>query len=201
MEAPAYLPYLNFVEDIIAFVNQVLAIIFFAHLIFCVFFQPKKLKFTSKLPSIMLMFILNHLFWSCTAIPYRAYMAIGWRVDHNEYNPYLIFWLALSMNAYMVVSPLQKNRIVKLTIIAEVLFNVLPAWSSALYNNLFAADIANYLGQYVGMSMTCDAAMCSIVYSVVFLKNNVLTFRRLGVGNTNTTAAWATASMSRNSSR
>ncbi|KAI1703735.1 DAF-16/FOXO Controlled, germline Tumor affecting [Ditylenchus destructor] len=298
MHIPPYLPYLNFVENIIGFTNQAVAIIFFSHLVYCAFFKPKKLKM-DKLPNLMLMFMLNHLFWSCITIPYQAYMAIDWHPDRNEYNVYTIFWLGLFMNAYMVITPLQvlfltldrclilmfahlynerqrrllfvvscisqlcfvamifticlmelplqldkvkecdsypclavkskslhlfyskiiigllnvilgiafffalrkrntkqiKNRIVKVTIVAEILFNVLPAWSSALFNNLFADNIANYLGQYVGMSVTCDAAMCSIVYSIIFLKSNVLTFSRLSIVTTTKTTPIASTSI------
>ncbi|KAI1731270.1 hypothetical protein Ddc_00075 [Ditylenchus destructor] len=197
MYLPPYLPYLNFVENIIGFTDQAVAIGFFSHLMYCAFFVPKKLK-VERLPRLMLMYMLNHLIFSCITIPYQAYMAIDWHVE-NAYNPYMIFWLGLTMNVYMVVTPLQKNRIIKFTIMAEILFNVLPAWSSALFNNLFADNIANYLGQYVGMCATCDAVMCSIVYSAIFLRSG-LSFSRVSTVST-VSQSWATSSVSNKGSR
>ncbi|KAI1718280.1 DAF-16/FOXO Controlled, germline Tumor affecting [Ditylenchus destructor] len=301
MYIPPYLPYLNFVENIIGFTDQAVAIGFFSHLMYCAFFVPKKLK-VERLPRLMLMYMLNHLIFSCITIPYQGYMAIDWHVE-NAYNPYMIFWLGLTMNVYMVVTPLQvlfltldrclilmfaeyyqerqkrllfvvcllcifgfgamvyviclmelplpldkvkqcdsypclaskskslhvfyckiifgllnvilgavfffalrkrnskqiKNRIIKFTIMAEILFNVLPAWSSALFNNLFADNIANYLGQYVGMCATCDAVMCSIVYSAIFLRNG-LSFSRVSTMST-VSQSWATSSVSNKGSR
>ncbi|KAI1701478.1 DAF-16/FOXO Controlled, germline Tumor affecting [Ditylenchus destructor] len=273
MVVPFYLTYLNFAENIIGFLNQATAIVLFSHLLYCVFFKPRKLK-VEKLPSLMLMYILSHWFWCCITIPIQAYMAIMWRPDRNEYNPYLIFWIGFWLNGYMVSNPLQvffltldrcliltfaetyndhrrriifivscssviiflafafiisllelpldldkvknctsypcvvikfkglhvyyskivigtlnvifgvgffialkrrnskqiKNRIVTVTILAEIFFNVLPGYCSSLFNSISGDNIANYLGQFVGMFLTCDALFCSIIYSRIFLR-------------------------------
>ncbi|KAI1713408.1 cytochrome p450 domain-containing protein [Ditylenchus destructor] len=63
-----------------------------------------------------------------------------------------------------------KNRIVTVTILAEIFFNVLPGYCSSLFNSISGDNIANYLGQFVGTFLTCDALFCSIIYSMIFLR-------------------------------
>ncbi|KAI1696687.1 hypothetical protein Ddc_20219 [Ditylenchus destructor] len=64
-----------------------------------------------------------------------------------------------------------RDRVVKFTIIIEVLLNVIPSFFFYILNLVTSGVIANYVGGLGGTLVTLDAALCAIFYSVILLKH------------------------------
>ncbi|KAI1705939.1 hypothetical protein Ddc_15544 [Ditylenchus destructor] len=62
-----------------------------------------------------------------------------------------------------------KNRIVKYTIALEIIFDAGPALISFIFNLIVGATTSQYIGPYVLLFTTLDAAICSVLYSKTLL--------------------------------
>uniref|UniRef100_A0A915D9W8 G-protein coupled receptors family 1 profile domain-containing protein n=1 Tax=Ditylenchus dipsaci TaxID=166011 RepID=A0A915D9W8_9BILA len=65
---------------------------------------------------------------------------------------------------------LGKNRAVKVTLVVEICFNILPTFFNFFSSIISSEPLNNYLGQYVEMFCMLDAACCSILYTLIFIK-------------------------------
>ncbi|KAI1710424.1 hypothetical protein DdX_10785 [Ditylenchus destructor] len=61
------------------------------------------------------------------------------------------------------------NRIVKITVIAEVCCNVTPSVGNSLFNKVTGLNIGDYAGPYVAMLFVMETAFCSARYTTIFL--------------------------------
>ncbi|KAI1701729.1 hypothetical protein DdX_15901 [Ditylenchus destructor] len=81
-----------------------------------------------------------------------------------------------SITAMLLELPLQmqackKNLVVRNTVIFDFFLCVVPNYFSVLFNLIADETSANYLGQYVMLLGSVNAAICGLYYSAVFLRN------------------------------
>ena len=66
---------------------------------------------------------------------------------------------------------LQKNRAIKIVIVLEFCFNIVPSYIAGIYNTAMGKSLSTLIGQYPTTASALDMFFCSLFYSRVLLKS------------------------------
>ncbi|KAF7638061.1 hypothetical protein Mgra_00002514 [Meloidogyne graminicola] len=113
---------------------------------------------------------------SCLMIKYRNILQLSTKMIIGTFN--VIFCLLfLYLLAKSGKGKNLKNRVVKYTIMLEILFNVLPGYSAVIFNVITGIPSSIYIGEFALVFCAIDAAICSSIYLKLFLvKKNTTSF-------------------------
>ncbi|KAI1717183.1 hypothetical protein DdX_06916 [Ditylenchus destructor] len=110
MAGGVYLRYLNFAENLIILISQLITITLFANLIYKSRFRRGSIQIKGGLSHSLLAFLCAHVVLSSLSLPMSIYLVINWTLPSNpqisHYTPYLLYWLGLWMSAYITAGPL-----------------------------------------------------------------------------------------------
>ncbi|KAI1713132.1 hypothetical protein DdX_09204 [Ditylenchus destructor] len=89
----------------------------------------------------------------------------------EAFNLILSVYFLYAMRQYKFVQAqaIMVNRIVKITVILEMIFNVIPTFTGMVFNQVVGVSLGTYIGPYVNMCFLFHAAICSVFYTKVFL--------------------------------
>ncbi|KAI1732626.1 hypothetical protein Ddc_01502 [Ditylenchus destructor] len=83
------------------------------------------------------------------------------------------FFIMLSKCKHVHVKSRTRNHVVKITLILEIVFNILPTITGTIFNTIVGKSLGTYIGSYVNMTFLIHAAICSILYTTIFLSKAV----------------------------
>lgn len=110
MAGGVYLRYLNFAENLIILISQLITITLFTNLIYQSRFRHGSIQIKGGLSHSLLSFLCAHVVLSSLSLPMSIYLVINWTLPSNpqisHYTPYLLYWLGLWMSAYITAGPL-----------------------------------------------------------------------------------------------
>ncbi|KAI1706653.1 hypothetical protein DdX_12863 [Ditylenchus destructor] len=112
---------------------------------------------------------------SCTNIKYHGasqqYMKISLAVVNVVCTTYFYYAL-LTFKTFNGTQGLLtvKNRVVLVTTLSELLFNILPLAFSIIFTKVTGESSANFFGNYGMTLFSLDAMICSLFYTRVYLK-------------------------------
>ncbi|KAI1695100.1 hypothetical protein Ddc_21523 [Ditylenchus destructor] len=100
------------------------------------------------------------LVYSCLAVKYKLMCQTYFKLAAGFVNIFCncLFFLFTYKSKVNI-----KNRVVKISLVVELLFNILPMIT-------FNIPISDYAGPYATMFNTMDAAICGVFYSYIFLR-------------------------------
>ncbi|KAI1693243.1 hypothetical protein Ddc_23015 [Ditylenchus destructor] len=81
----------------------------------------------------------------------------------NLFSSILLFYLLKKARTKL------SDRVVKMTISLEICLNIVPGYFAYLFNIAVGEPSYNYFGNYVGVLLNMDAAICGVYYSVILL--------------------------------
>ncbi|KAI1695391.1 hypothetical protein Ddc_21267 [Ditylenchus destructor] len=62
-----------------------------------------------------------------------------------------------------------RNRVIKLTLLAEIVLIIFPTYIATIFNTVTGASIVNYLGNFNSTPFMVHAALCGVMYTKIFL--------------------------------
>uniref|UniRef100_A0A915EBL0 Serpentine receptor class gamma n=1 Tax=Ditylenchus dipsaci TaxID=166011 RepID=A0A915EBL0_9BILA len=98
---PTYLPYLLLLQTISIVIFQLITISCMSVLLFSNFFLKRRLKVA--LSTSIIIYLLVHVIFSLTALPYGFYNIFVW--TSTSLNPYILFYTGSSTYAYYYLTP------------------------------------------------------------------------------------------------
>uniref|UniRef100_A0A915CVW9 Uncharacterized protein n=1 Tax=Ditylenchus dipsaci TaxID=166011 RepID=A0A915CVW9_9BILA len=108
--------------------------------------------------------------FACMMIKYHEKTQLYCKLLFGCVNTILSFLFFLRINKKSAKNI--KNRAVKITLIVEICFNILPTFFNFILSIIVSEPLNNYLGQYVEMFCMMDAACCSVLYTLIFVKKH-----------------------------
>ncbi|KAI1698140.1 hypothetical protein Ddc_19283 [Ditylenchus destructor] len=106
--------------------------------------------------------------FSCLLVKHRLLPNTNFRLAVQLAN--FIFGSFFLLSLRSLNSNRTKNLVVRNTFMFAIFLCMVPNYFSVLFNLIADETSANYLGQYVMMLGSMDAALCGVYYSAVFLR-------------------------------
>uniref|UniRef100_A0A915CVS0 G-protein coupled receptors family 1 profile domain-containing protein n=1 Tax=Ditylenchus dipsaci TaxID=166011 RepID=A0A915CVS0_9BILA len=106
--------------------------------------------------------------FTCVLVKYRNLPQLFAKVVFATANVLFsaIFFYLLKKNVQSKVN----DRVVKNTILLEIVFDVIPAYSAFCFNMIAGEPSANYVGQFAITACVLDAAFCAVFYSIAMFR-------------------------------
>jgi hypothetical protein len=67
---------------------------------------------------------------------------------------------------------LQKNRVVKFTIVCEIVLDLIPTYTGFLFNLIAGYSGSSVIGDYIGIGVAVEAAFCGVYYWRLFVRGS-----------------------------
>ncbi|KAI1708502.1 hypothetical protein DdX_11890 [Ditylenchus destructor] len=106
----------------------------------------------------------------CLLIKFKAMPILGIKMVYTTLNLILSCYF---FNLLRKQRNFKKNdRVIRATVISDICLNIIPTYFFVAYNVGSGGMAANVFGQYLGMFAAFDAAFCSFIFSLSFLRKS-----------------------------
>ncbi|KAI1713266.1 hypothetical protein Ddc_12026 [Ditylenchus destructor] len=118
----------------------------------------------------------------CLMIKFKTMPILGLKMVYTTLNLILSCYF---FNLLRKQRNFKKNdRVIRATVISDICLNIIPTYFFVAYNVGSGGMAANVFGQYLGMFAALDAAFCSFIFSLSFLRktsNNGASFSNVPI--------------------